>query len=263
VLRITEHRKWNNLLCLLGLISASLFVPDACQIKDKWAGQTLSVDYVWDSDFRILHVQDNAGKDIVDRNLNTKIIQEAKLVLPRLIQIAKLTHARGTFHIRFYSGGMTEILEAAIGPDGRGDKFIQDPEVTPLMWRAHAGDLDQVREILDKNDNVNATDQLGNTALMSAVSSYRVEVLRLLLSRGADVKMHNREGETALTFSVFSGQPEMIKELARHGAVLDCNNAVERETYLGAYQRKKAHPEVIPYLKKISVNCDAVQMSIN
>jgi len=107
----------------------------------------------------------------------------------------------------------------------------------------------------------NATDQLGNTALMAAIGSHRVEVLRLLLSHGADVKMHNREGETALTLSVFSGQPEMIKELAKHGGVLDCDDAVQKETYLEAYQRKNAHPDVIPYLKKISINCSRVRTS--
>jgi hypothetical protein len=232
-------------------------------MKDKWAGQTLSVDYVWDSDFHILHVQDNTGKDIDNHNLNVKIVREAKLVLPHLIQIEKLSHARGTFHIRFYSSGATEILEARLGPDSYGSRFIQDPEVTPLMLRAHEGDLDQVREILDKSDHVNATDQHGNTAQMAAIASHRVDVLRLLISHGADVKMHNREGETALTLSAFSGQPEMIKELAGHGAVLDCNDAVEREAYLGAYRRKDTHPDVIPYLKKISVNCGTVKKSVN
>jgi len=252
-----------NLICLVGLICASLFVLSACRMKDKWAGQTLSVDYVWDSDFHILHVQDNTGKDIDNHNLNVKIVREAKLVLPHLIQIERLSHARGTFHIRFYSSGATEILEARLGPDSYGSRFIQDPEVTLLMVRAHAGDPDQVREILDKSDNVNATDQLGNTALMYAIGSKRVEVLRLLLSHGADVNMRNREGETALTLGVFSGQPEMIKELAEHGAVLNCNDAIEREAYLGAYRRKHARPDVIPYLKKISVNCGTVQKNVN
>jgi hypothetical protein len=252
-----------NLIRLVCLICASLFVLAACRTKDRWAGQTLQVDYVWDSEFHILHVQDSAGKDIDDHNLNAKILQEAKLVLPRWIQVEKLSHARGTFHIKFYSGGATEILEAKLGPDSYGSGFIQDPEVTPLMLRAHAGDLDRVREILDKSDNVNATDQRGNTALMSAIGSHSVEVLRLLLSHGANLKMYNREGETALTLSVFSGQPEMIRELAGHGAVLNCNDAVEREAYLGAYRRKDAHADVIRYLRKISVNCGTVQKSVN
>ena len=54
-------------------------------------------------------------------------------------------------------------------------------------WASHFGDLDIVRELMDRGADVDAHDTNGCTALYFACEGGRLAVVRELLDRGADV----------------------------------------------------------------------------
>ena len=56
-----------------------------------------------------------------------------------------------------------------------------------LVDAADRGDVEQVRQLLDAGVDVNARNNMGNTALREAVRSRHVAVVKLLVERGADV----------------------------------------------------------------------------
>jgi ankyrin repeat protein len=67
-----------------------------------------------------------------------------------------------------------------------------------LIKAAGPGDLELVKTLLDKGADVNARDNRGKTALMSAVWGGDLKVVQLLLDWGADANAKTIGGRTAL-----------------------------------------------------------------
>ena len=88
----------------------------------------------------------------------------------------------------------------------------------PLSDAAWRGDREEVRRLLAKKADVNATDGDGGTALHWA--SYRddVETVDLLLRAGAKVNAVNDLGATALWAASQNGSADMVKRLLQAGA---------------------------------------------
>ncbi|MDH4227614.1 MAG: ankyrin repeat domain-containing protein [Deltaproteobacteria bacterium] len=82
---------------------------------------------------------------------------------------------------------------------------------TPLMWAAGEGNLDIVKYLAEKGADVNKKDIQGWTPLMSAAGSGSVEVVKFLLDKGADPNIKDKFGNTALDAAV----------MREHGAVAD------------------------------------------
>jgi hypothetical protein len=256
MLTVERCRMRARLITWAGLTCMSLLGLHACRRQDKWEGHTFIVKYAWDSNVQALNIKDAvSGLEINDPAVRARILDDSNRELPVWIRASKLKRANGTFHIRFLSEGASEILETRHGFEGAGPEFIEDPDTTALMMRAHEGGLDQLRELIDKGDNLDARDQRGITALIAAVSSHRIEVLRYLLDHGADINARTLDGETALTLSASSGQADMVAELVHRGAVFDCNFAVDRQTLQLAERR--GDRRVVSSLKKIA-NCQGV-----
>jgi ankyrin repeat protein len=81
------------------------------------------------------------------------------------------------------------------------------------------GYLEVVKVLVDKGAELDATDNLGHTALFYAALNEQLEVARLLLERGAgaDVQGHNLNG-TPLLMAAQNGDVEMVKLLLAYGA---------------------------------------------
>jgi hypothetical protein len=241
----------------MSLICIGLFVLGGCRRESKWEGHTFEVVYTWDGQMKVLKMTDTlTNKEVNDPALKNRVLEESNLKLAAWVQASKLKRATGIFHIRFLSGGASQVVETTHGTEGGGSEFIKDPDVTPLMTAAHEGHLDRLEELIKEGQKINATDQLGNTALMAAVASHNPGALRFLLDQGADVNARNRDGETALSLSAFSGQLEMVSELTSRGAVFDCANPVDRETLLG--QERRGNLRVVSVLKKVGIHCSGV-----
>ncbi len=115
--------------------------------------------------------------------------------------------------------------------------------ITPLIHQAiEKGDLNAVREILDKGANINETYEscfwktnLGNfpypcTPLMHAATNGHNEIIKALLGKGADIN-EKVKGYTALSWSASSGKIETVKLLLDRNA--DISEALAHAEYAG------------------------------
>ena len=90
-----------------------------------------------------------------------------------------------------------------------------------LHFAADEGDLDQVKELVEKGHDVNAFDEdLSCTPLHYAVRGGHIEVVKYLLSVGADVNAHEEAkiGETPLGSVAANCSYEMAELLVKAGA---------------------------------------------
>lgn len=99
---------------------------------------------------------------------------------------------------------------------------LQDPDQTPLMRAAVAGDFKTVQQILSDKSTVaiNAIDQAGESALILACQNptTNLEIVKALLGAGADVNLRSRTGYTALTWALAHKNSNLIRILRKAGA---------------------------------------------
>jgi len=104
-------------------------------------------------------------------------------------------------------------------------------EATPLTAAADANDTATVRYLVEKGADINASNGLGDTALILAASHGNVDVIKLLLSKGADVNAVDtpdggrvKNGPialgsfTALSYAAVYGGYDAVKLLLDAGA---------------------------------------------
>lgn len=102
--------------------------------------------------------------------------------------------------------------------------------IKEMLYAAGRGELVAVQGILSSGVPVNATNQVGGTALMAACASYRVEVVDYLLRAGADPNIRTKEGQTALHTAVGSSpsmpdrQRDCVRLLLNHGADINAQD---------------------------------------
>jgi hypothetical protein len=85
--------------------------------------------------------------------------------------------------------------------------------MTPLNWAAHSGQLEMVRELLNKGAKVDPVDKKGQSPLMFAAGNGHLEIVQELLKHGADVNRADKSGHTAL--SLVNEKHTAIKNLLR------------------------------------------------
>ena len=112
-----------------------------------------------------------------------------------------------------YRSDNTAVIRALL--EGGADPKIHG-EHSSLHRAAALCDTSIVRMFLDRGANPNHRDGSGNTPLVSAVASGRLEAVRLLIAAKADVNSRNDDGKTVLSFA--DRFPEIQAELRRAGA---------------------------------------------
>ena len=90
--------------------------------------------------------------------------------------------------------------------------------VTALM-KASAANPAIVQKLLDAGAAVNARDDLGETALHSAVAGDQLETVKLLVEAGAELSARSYGGATALSYAQEAENEEIIDFLQSRGAV--------------------------------------------
>ncbi|MDF1656880.1 MAG: ankyrin repeat domain-containing protein [Verrucomicrobiales bacterium] len=108
---------------------------------------------------------------------------------------------------------------------------------TPLLLACRTVDLPYLKLLHELGANLEATDQEGSTALLTAagvgsrnpeeeagVESEAIEMVRWLLERGAGVNAVNRNRETAMHGAAYRNWPKMVNLLAEAGADIEIWN---------------------------------------
>lgn len=117
---------------------------------------------------------------------------------------------------------------------------------TTLHYRAQAGDLDAVLDLIKGGSNLEAIDNDGCSALHLAVDSGRAETVTALLTNGVDIDATTKGGCTALHYAALKGHAQIATSLLT-------NNANTEATVDGGwtalhYAVVNRHPETVTAL---------------
>ncbi|MBN1798245.1 MAG: ankyrin repeat domain-containing protein [Spirochaetales bacterium] len=95
----------------------------------------------------------------------------------------------------------------------------EQAKVDAELIKAITGGTEQeVKALLDKGADANASTEGGQTALMFAADEDNAEKVKLLLARGADPNAKNSNGFTALIIAQFQSDDDIIQLLLDAGA---------------------------------------------
>ncbi|XP_057471700.1 integrin-linked protein kinase 1-like isoform X2 [Actinidia eriantha] len=124
---------------------------------------------------------------------------------------------------RFTLGKQSSLARESSGRDEiAGDDSVEeergiDPRVR-LMYLAHEGDLEGIKELLESGTDVNFRDIDDRTALHVAACQGFGDVVEFLLKNGADVDPEDRWGSRPLADAIHYQNHDVIKLLEKHGA---------------------------------------------
>jgi ankyrin repeat protein len=135
------------------------------------------------------------------------------------------------------AGGRFGILEAVLLNDvdlarHRLDEGA-DPDTgehryygTILMNAAELGYREMVNLLVDRGANMEATDDLGQTALIVAAGAGRLEIVTMLIDRGANINAVDWCGGSALARAAIKNRLDVVASLVSRGAKRDIFDAV-------------------------------------
>ncbi|XP_021764211.1 serine/threonine-protein kinase STY8-like [Chenopodium quinoa] len=110
--------------------------------------------------------------------------------------------------------------DGAAEPEGQDDGGeIEIPASVKLMFAAHEGDVDGIKELVeDSGADVNFKDMDNRTPLHVAACQGYVDVVDLLINMNAEVDPKDRWGSTPLADAIYYKNHEVVKALEDHGA---------------------------------------------
>lgn len=99
---------------------------------------------------------------------------------------------------------------------------------TPWLLSLQVGDVEKAKLLLSAGANPHDVGICGKTALMYAIESDRIEVMRWLIDQGWKIEVPDEFGNTPLMVAASSGATECVQMLLEHGAdpkrVSHCND---------------------------------------
>jgi uncharacterized protein len=120
-----------------------------------------------------------------------------------------------------------------------------------LIDAAFKGDIDTVKQLLDKGVNPNSKDSDGETALHYAALKGRTEVVMLLLKKGANPNIKDKDGGTPLMSAAWGGHADVAKLLLAKGANPNAKAKSSTGSVTALSQAKiRGNNDVVELLKK-------------
>ena len=108
----------------------------------------------------------------------------------------------------------------------KGAKFgpAQDRNnITPLMYAIEYDKSELIYELMDKS-SINKENYFGKTALILAIEKGNVNLVRELMNKGAFVNKTNYLQNCPLGYAVAHNKPEIVNMLLKKGADVNCRN---------------------------------------
>lgn len=138
------------------------------------------------------------------------------------------------------AGGRFGLIEATLLGDVELARLRLDEGANPdagegryhgplLMIAARNGDSGLVGLLLDRGANLEATDDLGMTALIGAAGSGHIDIVRTLLDRGAKIDTRDWLRCTSLARAAAQGHRDVVELLLSRGAARGLIDAVAME----------------------------------
>ena len=125
-----------------------------------------------------------------------------------------------------------------------------------LVRDAENGNIEAVRQHLAKGADVNATNQLGETALHKSSAKGYGEVVGLLIANGAKVNVKNRNGWTPLHHVTWGGFGDIAELFVAKGADVNAKTKFGGTPLLNAVH--KGHKEIAVLLIAEGANVNVI-----
>ncbi|XP_029003822.1 KN motif and ankyrin repeat domain-containing protein 4 [Betta splendens] len=202
-----------------GFIDACLYVKDRMEevsSPDKEMRQVLVVLYQeW---FRVSSQKES------DADTVRLYLRQVGLTTPTLLPyVVNLTDGNGNMALHYsVSHSNFPVVKLLLDTGLCETDNVNKAGYTPVMLAALTAaetpdDLEAAQQLLRLGDVDARSRQMGQTALMLAVSHGRVAMVKLLLSCGADVNAQDREGSTALMCASEHGHTHIVRLLLETG----------------------------------------------
>jgi ankyrin repeat protein len=128
---------------------------------------------------------------------------------------------------------------------------------TPLVAATKANAIDAARVLINAGADVNAKDNIQDSAYLYAGARGHLEILKMTLANGADLKSTNRFGGTALIPAAERGHVETVQTLIDAGVAVDHVNRLGWTALIEAVilgDGGKRHQEIVAILLKAGAN---------
>lgn len=149
------------------------------------------------------------------------------------------------------------VAENRVEFTSMGGAMVSVSYSTPLAKAVGNDDVDAVKELITKGENVNGKDEgYGNiTPLFLAVENGNVEIATLLLNAGAKISPRDKEKQTPLMRLDEDATPELVELLVNYGSKIDAVDTHGDNALILA--AKYAKPEVLQKLIESGADVNA------
>jgi serine/threonine-protein phosphatase 6 regulatory ankyrin repeat subunit B len=110
----------------------------------------------------------------------------------------------------------TAIESAQKDAQSMGMKYTEKQR--ELITAARYGDLEALKSLIARGDDVDCELKYGSSALLVSSSRGYLEMVEILCALGAKVNRRNHFGATAILEAAEKGHPEVVRTLVRYGA---------------------------------------------
>lgn len=106
------------------------------------------------------------------------------------------------------------------------------PAPGALITAAKDGDMQAVKELLQRGAAVDERDEQDNTPLTEAARAGCVQIMRVLIDKGADINHKNKDGNSAILWCACLNHPDGVSLMIEKGADLNTQNIPGKNTPL-------------------------------
>jgi len=125
---------------------------------------------------------------------------------------------------------------------------------TPLYWAASAGQEEVGAFLVEKGAKVDATTTDGCTVMHQAARTGAVRLIDVLISGGADIKAREKDGATPLHYAAAAGELEAVQLLIAKGGNANARTMLDSTPLHGA--ARAGHKGVVEFLISQGANAN-------
>jgi uncharacterized protein len=118
----------------------------------------------------------------------------------------------------------------------------------PMNLAVLAQNLEEVKSLLGKNENIEIKDKNGRTSLLNAVINDNLRIVKMILDHGANINVQDSLGYSALHYASQNQSIEMTKLLIEKGSMIDGLDAYGNTPLGRAVFTSRGHGQVIKLL---------------